>query len=114
MMMKVFAVMVACMVISAPYANALNCGQVVSFLIPCFAYLQNGGKPTVACCSGVQSLNNAAKSTPDRKTACTCLKGAYGSYGSMIKPSNAAGLPGACSVNIPYKISPSTDCSKIQ
>lgn len=26
----------------------------------------------------------------------------------------AAGLPSACGVNIPYKISPSTDCSTIQ
>ncbi|XP_076895965.1 non-specific lipid-transfer protein 1-like [Bidens hawaiensis] len=112
MMMKVLAVMVACMVVSAPYANALTCGQVVSYLIPCLNYLQNGGKPTLGCCAGVKGLNNAAQTTPDKKTACTCLKSAYGSYGG-IKPTNAVGLPGSCGVNIPYKISPSTDCTKI-
>ncbi|KAM0006269.1 Non-specific lipid-transfer protein [Helianthus debilis subsp. tardiflorus] len=66
-----------------------------------------------ACCSGVKSLNSAAKTTPDRQTACGCLKSAYSSN-SGINAGNAASLPGKCGVSIPYKISPGTDCSKVQ
>ncbi|MFS8014037.1 putative plant lipid transfer protein/Par allergen [Helianthus anomalus] len=113
MMMKVFFAMVACMVVSAPHAEAaITCGQVVSKLVPCLGYLQTGGTPTPACCNGVTSLNAAAQSTPDRQTACNCLKSSYSSYPN-INPANAASLPGKCGVNIPYKISPSTDCSSV-
>ncbi|KAJ0691540.1 putative plant non-specific lipid-transfer protein/Par allergen [Helianthus annuus] len=112
-MMKVFFVMVACMVVSAPHAEAaITCGQVVSKLVSCLGYLQTGGTPTPACCSGVTSLNAAAQSTPDRQAACNCLKSSYSSYPG-ISPANAASLPGKCGVNIPYKISPSTDCSSV-
>ncbi|GKC84134.1 non-specific lipid-transfer protein-like protein [Tanacetum coccineum] len=115
MMMKVLCVMVACMVLSAPYTEAaISCGQVTASLAPCIQYLRGpGGAVPPGCCNGVKGLNNAAKSTPDRKTACGCLKNAYGSIPG-IKPANAAGLPGKCGVSIPYKISPNTDCSKVQ
>ncbi|GKC28202.1 RNA-directed DNA polymerase, eukaryota, partial [Tanacetum coccineum] len=103
-------VFVACMLVAAPCAEAISCGQVVSSLAPCLSYLQKGGPVPPACCSGVKALNNAAKSTPDRQTACTCLKNAY-SANSGISSSNAAGLPGKCGVSIPYKISPGTDCT---
>ncbi|KAI3732582.1 hypothetical protein L1987_63788 [Smallanthus sonchifolius] len=113
MTMKVLFVMVACMVVSTPYVEAaISCGQVVSKLIPCLTYLQKGGAPSPACCNGVKSLNSATQSTPDKQTACNCLKGSYSSYPG-IKPANAGSLAGKCGVNIPYKISPSTDCSKI-
>ncbi|GKB95390.1 non-specific lipid-transfer protein-like protein [Tanacetum coccineum] len=113
MAMIVSCVVVACMLVAAPCAEAISCGQVVSSLAPCLSYLQKGGPVPPACCSGVKALNNAAKSTPDRQTACTCLKNAY-SANSGISSSNAAGLPGKCGVSIPYKISPGTDCTKVQ
>ncbi|KAI7748707.1 hypothetical protein M8C21_029965 [Ambrosia artemisiifolia] len=113
MMMKVLFVMVACMVVSAPYTEAaITCGQVVSRLISCLPYLQNGGAPSAACCGGVKGLNSAAQSTPDRQAACNCLKSSYSSYPG-IKPGNAGSLAGKCGVNIPYKISPNTDCSTV-
>ncbi|KAI3488354.1 hypothetical protein L1887_47645 [Cichorium endivia] len=112
MVMKILYVVVVCMVVSAPYAEAaLTCGQVVSKMLPCLAYLRAGGAVPPACCSGVKSLNAAAQTTPDRKTACGCLKSAYASY-TGINTNNAVSLPGKCGVNIPYKFSPSTDCSK--
>ncbi|MCE3052255.1 tyrosine protein phosphatase, partial [Datura stramonium] len=52
------------------------------------------------------------KTPADRKTACTCLKSAANTI-KGINAGKAAGLPAACGVNIPYKISPSTDCSKV-
>ncbi|KAL4561103.1 hypothetical protein LXL04_033265 [Taraxacum kok-saghyz] len=113
MVMMILCVVVACMVVAAPYAEAITCGQVASSLVPCLGYLTNGGDVPPGCCSGVTELNDAAQSTPDRQTACGCLKSAY-SANSGINAANAASLPGKCGVNIPYEISPSTDCSKVE
>lgn len=100
------------MIVSAPFAEAgVSCGFVVSKLVPCLKYLKGGGSVPAACCKGVQGLNNAAKTTPERKTACNCLKNAY-KRNPGINSDNAAGLPEKCGVNIPYKISLNTDCNK--
>ncbi|XP_009757911.2 non-specific lipid-transfer protein 2 [Nicotiana sylvestris] len=107
---KIACFVVLCMVVVAPHAEALSCGQVQSGLAPCLPYLQGRG-PLGSCCGGVKGLLGAAKSPSDRKTACTCLKSAANAI-KGIDMGKAAGLPGACGVNIPYKISPSTDCSK--
>lgn len=112
MMKKLLCVMFVCMMVFAPHANAaITCGQVVTKVMPCLSYLRTGGAVPPACCSGVKDLNAAAQSTPDRQTACGCLKSAYAAYPG-IDANNALGLPGKCGVSIPYKISPSTDCSK--
>ncbi|KAI3788609.1 hypothetical protein L2E82_01381 [Cichorium intybus] len=113
MLMKMACVMVACMVVLAPHVEAITCGQVAASLAPCLQYLRAGGAVSGGCCNGVKGLNNAAKSTADKQTACNCLKNAYSSFPG-IKSGNAAGLPGKCGVSIPYKISPTTDCSKIK
>nr|XP_018624014.1 non-specific lipid-transfer protein 2-like [Nicotiana tomentosiformis] len=90
----------------------LSCGQVQSGLAPCLPYLQCRG-PLGSCCGGVKGLLGAARTPVDRKTACTCLKSAANAItGTNI--GKVAGLPSACGVNIPYKISPSTDCSRVQ
>ncbi|KZV55795.1 non-specific lipid-transfer protein 2-like [Dorcoceras hygrometricum] len=88
---------------------AMGCGTVVSDLTPCLPYVTNRG-PLGGCCGGVKALYNAAKTTPDRQSVCNCLKTMAAAY--PINLDKAAGLPGQCGVNIPYKISPSTDCSK--
>ncbi|RDX62174.1 hypothetical protein CR513_59511, partial [Mucuna pruriens] len=107
----VCVVAVLCMVVlSAPTAQAITCGQVTGSLAPCIGYLQKGGKPLTGCCDGVRSLAAAAKTTADRQTACNCLKQAAGVI-SGFNANNAAALPGICGVNIPYKISTSTNCA---
>nr|AFD32272.1 stigma/style cysteine-rich adhesin [Lilium hybrid cultivar] len=94
-------------------ASAITCGQVVSSLTSCLGYARKGGEIPPGCCAGVRTLNNLAKTTPDRKTACNCLK-------SLVNPSlglNAnivAGIPGKCGVSIPYPISMQTDCNKVR
>ncbi|KAK9289796.1 hypothetical protein L1049_007956 [Liquidambar formosana] len=105
-------VLIMCMVVVAPGAEAaITCGLVTSKLTPCVSYLRSGGAPLAACCNGVKFLKNAAKTTPDRRTACKCLKAAAPSV-SGINYGFAAGLPRKCGVSIPYKISLSTDCRK--
>ncbi|KAG5582176.1 hypothetical protein H5410_052803 [Solanum commersonii] len=99
MISKIACLVVLCMIVVAPHAEALSCGQVTSGLAPCLPYLQ-GRRPS--------------RRTPaDRKTACTCLKSAASAI-KGIDVGKAAGIPSVCGVNIPYKISPSTDCSKVQ
>ncbi|KAL5974780.1 lipid-transfer protein [Asimina triloba] len=90
----------------------ITCGQVSSSLAQCIPYLR-GTVPTqpAACCNGIKSLNNAAKTTPDRQTACNCLKSAAANI-QGFNPKLAEGLPGKCGVSVPYKIAPSTDCSQ--
>ncbi|KAL7095127.1 hypothetical protein ACP275_10G004700 [Erythranthe tilingii] len=94
----------------APAAEAaVGCGTVISYLAPCLPYVSNRG-PLGNCCGGVQGLYGAAKSTADRQAICGCLKSLIGSY-SGINTGKAAGLPKQCGLNIPYKISPSTNCA---
>nr|AAK01293.1 lipid transfer protein [Avicennia marina] len=89
---------------------AISCGTVASKLAPCIPYVTNRG-PLGGCCGGVKSLYGLARTTPDRQSVCGCLKSLASSYN--VNLGKAAGLPGQCGVNIPYKISPSTDCSKV-
>lgn len=105
-------VLMICMVmINAPMSEAaVTCGQVTSYLVPCIEYLQGSSGLSAACCNGVMVLNSAARSTPDRRTACNCLKTAASSI-PRLDQKKAAALPGACGVNIPYKFSTSTNCA---
>ncbi|KAJ9543337.1 hypothetical protein OSB04_023044 [Centaurea solstitialis] len=108
--MRILCVILACIVVVAPYADAITCGQVTSSAVPCFGYLKQGGPVPPACCRAVVGLNNAAKTTPDRQTVCGCLKKILVTPG--INLGNAASLPSKCGVSIPYKVDPSIDCSK--
>ncbi|MDG6100426.1 hypothetical protein EXU34_23615, partial [Alteromonas sp. ZYF713] len=84
--MMFLCVVVTCMVLAAPYVEAITCGQVTSKLAPCVGYLQKGGVVPPSCCSGVKALNSAAKTTPDRQATCNCIKSASSSI-SGINPS---------------------------
>ncbi|XP_073063060.1 non-specific lipid-transfer protein 2-like [Primulina eburnea] len=90
--------------------GALGCGNVVSYLNGCIPYVTGQG-PLGGCCGGVKGLYSAAKTPADRRTVCTCLKSVANAYAPYI--GKAASLPKLCGVSIPYKISPSTDCAKV-
>ncbi|ESW06668.1 hypothetical protein PHAVU_010G066400 [Phaseolus vulgaris] len=108
-------VAVMCMVVvSAPMAHAITCGQVASAVTPCLSYLRTGGTPALPCCNGVRGLNSAAKTTADRQATCNCLKSLAGALAQGFNAANAASLPQKCGVQIPYKISTSTNCATIK
>nr|XP_043609851.1 non-specific lipid-transfer protein 1-like [Erigeron canadensis] len=107
------ALVVVLTTLFTPEVEGVTCGEVVSAVAPCLGYLRNGGAPPSVCCSGVRGLRNKARTTGDRKTICNCLKGASSSY-KGVSGNYAASLPGKCGINFPYKISPSTDCNRIQ
>ncbi|OMO92544.1 Plant lipid transfer protein/Par allergen [Corchorus capsularis] len=73
--------------------------------------LENGYGPLAPCCNGIKALNAAAATTQDRQQACTCIKNIATTI-TGINYGLANGLPGKCGVNIPYKLSPSTDCKR--
>ncbi|KAK4425033.1 Non-specific lipid-transfer protein 2 [Sesamum alatum] len=107
-------VLVAAMLVFAVIPSteaAIGCGTVLTTLSPCIPYLTIQG-PLGGCCDGVKRLYAAAKTTADRQTVCGCLKKLVGSYSNINLP-RAAGVPAQCGLNIPYKISPSTDCAKV-
>ncbi|XP_050214099.1 non-specific lipid-transfer protein 1-like [Mercurialis annua] len=110
---KIVSLFVVCMVIAPMVTEAITCGQISSSLAPCVNYLRSGGPVPPACCNGVRSINSAAKTTPDRQAACNCLKKAAGGIPG-INQNLAGGLPGKCGVNIPYKISMSTNCASVK
>ncbi|XP_058766731.1 non-specific lipid-transfer protein 3-like [Vicia villosa] len=107
-------VLVMCMVVIAPMAEAaVSCGTVTGDLAPCLPFLTGGPGPSMPCCAGVKKLLSAAPTVPDKQAACNCLKSAAGSINNL-NANNAAALPGKCGVNIPYKISTSTNCNTIR
>ncbi|XP_059463670.1 non-specific lipid-transfer protein 1-like [Corylus avellana] len=113
---RLTCVVLVCMMVYAPLADAaISCGQVQSSLLPCITYVRNNGQgaPPPSCCSGIVAVNNGAKTTTDRQTVCDCLKKAASAL-SGVNPNIIAGLPGKCNVNIPYKISTSTNCKTIK
>ncbi|MCD7451249.1 tyrosine protein phosphatase [Datura stramonium] len=117
-MVKVAFVMVmsiaAVAVMLIPHAEAdISCGQVVASLSPCISYVRQAGVLSTACCSGIKTLNGQAITTPDRQAACNCIKSAAAAI-SGINFGRASTLPSKCGVNLPYKISPSIDCSTVK
>ncbi|KAK1284058.1 hypothetical protein QJS10_CPB21g01584 [Acorus calamus] len=68
-----------------------------------------GGTIPSGCCSGIRGLNSAARTTPDRQQACSCLK----SLAHGANPSYAKSIPSKCGINIPYSFNPNIDCTKV-
>ncbi|CAF1703877.1 unnamed protein product [Brassica oleracea var. botrytis] len=94
---------------------AVTCNNVVGDLYPCLSYVMQGGNaPSTNCCNGVRTLNSQAQTTADRQSVCRCIKNAIGgaSYSSS-NLNNALSLPAKCGVNLPFSISPSTNCNSI-
>ncbi|XP_071689802.1 non-specific lipid-transfer protein 1-like [Rutidosis leptorrhynchoides] len=109
----VLVLVVTLISLSTLEVEGVTCNQVVTSIASCLGYLRNGGPPPAVCCAGVKRLRNQARTKGDRKTICNCIKSASSSYRG-VSGNNAASLLGKCGINFPIKISPSTDCNRIQ
>lgn len=111
---KLVCALLLCIVLSAPMLNvdALSCGVVAGDLAQCLTYLKKGGRVPPACCKGVVALKNAAKTTQDLQDACNCMKQTASKVGG-VNAGFAAALPRLCKVSIAYKISTSTNCTRL-
>ncbi|PIN08194.1 hypothetical protein CDL12_19225 [Handroanthus impetiginosus] len=110
----ILAVSMVVVALAPPQTEAaISCSTVGTYVSPCANYVLYGGTPPASCCEGIRSLNNQASTTADRQAVCNCLK-SIASSATPAMINNAASLPAKCGVSIPFKISPSTDCSKVQ
>ncbi|XP_022728711.1 non-specific lipid-transfer protein 1-like [Durio zibethinus] len=90
---------------------AITCEQVTYFLIPCISYGVFGGTVDPNCCTGIKTLDAAAKTMEDRRKKCNCVKeGAARIPGLNYDRVNE--IPGKCGITCPYKVTPDVDCSK--
>ncbi|KAL2250314.1 UNVERIFIED_CONTAM: Non-specific lipid-transfer protein [Sesamum indicum] len=109
--LKLACLIILCLVVTAPHAEAaISCASVMTKLSPCLSYIKSGGGLPPACCSGAKSLNDAASTTPDLQAVCGCIKILVPSL--RANPAYINSIPAKCGVNLPYKYSPSLDCSK--
>ncbi|XP_010509134.1 PREDICTED: non-specific lipid-transfer protein 1-like [Camelina sativa] len=117
--MKFACLVLACMIVVGPItANAalLSCDAVHNYLAPCIVYVIQGGVIPRGCCNGVRNLYGTAHTTADRQQICGCIQQNARRVGSVLNPGagRAAGIPKACGVKIPYKISYSLNCKTVR
>lgn len=109
-----FVVALLCIGIASSVAEAaITCGTVAGSVASCIPYVQHRVQtPPPGCCSGLHSIDSAARTTPDRQTVCACLKFVAGNIpGADYAVIN--GLIVRCGITtVPYKFSPSLDCSR--
>ncbi|EOY34699.1 PREDICTED: non-specific lipid-transfer protein 1 [Theobroma cacao] len=91
---------------------AITCEEVTYYLIPCIGYGVFGGTVAPSCCTGIKTLDAAAKTTEDRREKCNCVKeGAARIPGLNYTRVNE--IPGLRGTTCPYKVTPDVDCSKV-
>ncbi|KAK3138487.1 hypothetical protein QOZ80_5AG0369550 [Eleusine coracana subsp. coracana] len=94
-------------------AAAPSCSTVYDTLMPCLGYVESGGTVPPSCCAGIKQLVSGARTTPDRRAICACLKDlAKAAPAPYI--GRAEGLPDRCGVQLGYKLSPDMDCNSIK
>ncbi|CAO2173297.1 unnamed protein product [Urochloa humidicola] len=92
-------------------AATTTCAEIGSAMSPCFSYAR--GAVTIGpCCAAVRDLAAAATTTAERRFACSCLKAAAARV-TGLDAGTAAKIPARCAVTMPYTISPTIDCSRV-
>ncbi|KAL5580529.1 hypothetical protein UlMin_012971 [Ulmus minor] len=109
----VLVVVLVCLLVVAPGAEAaVTCEQVTNWLTPCISYGVFGGTVLPACCEGIKELNNSYQTKEDIRESCSCIQdGAARIPGIDYDRINQ--IPGLCGTTCPFKVYPSTDCSKV-
>ncbi|MCD7468530.1 hypothetical protein HAX54_006865 [Datura stramonium] len=92
---------------------SLSCGTVLNNIYSCIRYVLDGGTLPPECCSELKSLISTAKTTDNRKSFCSCLKG-FASGSTSEQVARLATLPRRCNAYVPFKINPDVDCSKVK
>ncbi|KAL9274937.1 Non-specific lipid-transfer protein 2-like protein [Drosera capensis] len=112
---KLASVLIVCMTVIASHiqvSQAASCNAEITALAPCLTYLKASSSSTSSkCCSGCKSLIKTTNTKSKRQAACNCLKSLAAKY--KVQASRAQQLPSKCGFSIPYTISTSTDCSKV-
>ncbi|XP_019438918.1 PREDICTED: non-specific lipid-transfer protein-like [Lupinus angustifolius] len=92
---------------------SISCPKVIQEIAPCSDFILKSNDPSQACCNGVKTLSDEAKSQKDRTDICQCLKQGLSGIGKY-DPKRIPQLPKACGVSITLPpIDQNTDCSKV-
>ncbi|TVU44476.1 hypothetical protein EJB05_03919, partial [Eragrostis curvula] len=98
---------------AAGSTGTVSCGDVVSALVPCSAFLTGAGPatPPAACCDGARSLLRMAGTADARRAMCRCMVQAAPSFGVLLD--RAQELPDRCNIDFKLPIGGvNTDCNK--
>ncbi|KAI0502441.1 non-specific lipid-transfer protein 1 [Dendrobium catenatum] len=111
----VLMLLIVAAAVTIPRGEAqLTCLEVVGgYFMACLYFLNSGGFLPAECCRGLRSLAEVAQAAIDRRSACNCLKMLV--QGAAEEVLRRAGLlPETCQISdLPFVISPSTDCSMV-
>ncbi|KAH7564755.1 hypothetical protein ACOSP7_021514 [Xanthoceras sorbifolium] len=108
-----FMVMLVSISLVPPHVNAqVTCEQITLWLTPCIGYSVVGGVVPGACCQGIKTALAAKKTVEDRRMGCNCVKDLAAKIPGL-NYDRVNEIPGICGITIPYKISPSLDCTKV-
>lgn len=105
------AVLVSISSIAPPVDAEITCQQVEMLLTPCIGYSMMGGMVPSSCCEGIKKCLAAKKTAEDRREGCYCVKDMAAKI-PLINYDRVNEIPGVCGIKVPYKITPSLDCSK--
>ncbi|KAE9598034.1 putative plant lipid transfer protein/Par allergen [Lupinus albus] len=91
---------------------SISCTRVIHEIAPCSDFILKSNDPSQACCNGVKTLSDEAKSQKDRTDICQCLKQGLSGIGKY-DPKRIPQLPKACGLSMTLPpIDQNTDCSK--
>ncbi|CAK8542147.1 unnamed protein product [Lathyrus sativus] len=114
MFINVTSLAMICLVLGIPLANAAQtCDEIKTSLSPCLGYLRHQ-EPTVPviCCNGVRTVTDQAKTVPERKDGCECIKSSLTNIPGLDVGA-AQGVLNNCGVKPSFPIGADVDCSKI-
>lgn len=109
-----YTTVLVCMLVAAAHQHvdaSLTCAEITTLLTPCIPYAIVGGTVPTICCEGIKTLNAASNGTADDRAACSCIMNGLKPIPG-INYDLVGTLPEACGTTCPYKITPTTDCSK--
>ncbi|CAL0316767.1 unnamed protein product [Lupinus luteus] len=106
-----FLTLVAIMLLTVEPGQSFSCNDATNQVAPCLGYIsgQGGDAPPSECCNGVRALVSSVPTTPDRRAACECLKGAAAAF-PAIKDDLANSLFKKCGVSVEFSISKDINC----
>ncbi|CAL0316773.1 unnamed protein product [Lupinus luteus] len=106
-----FLTLVAIMLLIMEPGYTFSCSDAMNQIAPCLGYTigQGGDAPPSEYCNGVRALVSSVPTTPDRRAACECLKGAAAAF-HVIKDDLANSLFKKYSVSMEFSISKDINC----
>ncbi|XP_027941356.1 non-specific lipid-transfer protein A-like [Vigna unguiculata] len=103
------AIMLLMTVAAMKPVNGFSCVQAKLSLLTCLPFLTtNQQSPSSACCNGVSVVRASARTKPELREACECLKATANKTPNLNKD-KVVQLPKLCNVDVGFPISKDID-----